>query len=81
MSDTTTTVPRPRLRVQYDTQVRDALKEQLGLANVMQVPRFEKIVINMGVGRATQQPSLLEKAVDDLTSISGNTVWSLSPNV
>ena len=47
------------------------LKEQLGLANVMQVPRLEKIVVNMGVGRATQQPSLLEGAVTDLTIITG----------
>jgi large subunit ribosomal protein L5 len=43
----------------------------LGLRNIMEVPRFEKIVINMGVGRATQQPSLLEGAVRDLTTISG----------
>jgi large subunit ribosomal protein L5 len=45
--------------------------EQLGIKNVMEVPTFEKIVINMGVGRATQQPSLLEGAVSDLTKISG----------
>ena len=37
----------------------------------MQIPKLDKIVINMGVGRATQQPSLLEKAVEDLTAISG----------
>ena len=62
---------RPRLRTMYDTQVRAALKQELGLANVMQVPRLEKIVINMGVGRATQQPSLLEGAVRDLEAIAG----------
>jgi large subunit ribosomal protein L5 len=65
------TVVRPRLRTKYDTEVRAALKEQLGLANVMQVPRLEKIVINMGVGKATQQPSLLEGAVKDLEQITG----------
>jgi large subunit ribosomal protein L5 len=70
MSDTAT-VQRPRLRVKYDTEVRAALKEQLGLGNIMQVPRLEKIVINMGVGKATQQPSLLEGAVRDLTEITG----------
>src|SRR6202011_500600 len=43
----------------------------LGLPNIMLVPRMEKIVINMGVGRATQQPSLLEGAVRDLTAITG----------
>jgi large subunit ribosomal protein L5 len=70
MADTAT-VQRPRLRVKYDTEVRAALQEQLGLANVMQVPRLEKIVINMGVGKATQQPSLLEGAVKDLEQITG----------
>ncbi len=65
------TATEPRLKVRYDTEVRAQLKEQLGLANVMQVPRFEKIVINMGVGRATQQASLLDGAVADLTVISG----------
>ena len=62
---------RPRLRQRYDNEVRNALKEQLGLANIMQVPRFEKIVVNMGVGGATQQASLLEGAVADLTTITG----------
>jgi large subunit ribosomal protein L5 len=70
MTDTATT-SRPRLRVKYDTEIRAALKDQLGLANIMQVPRLEKIVVNMGVGKATQQPSLLEGAVRDLTEITG----------
>jgi len=65
------TIARPRLKERYDTEIRAQLKETLGLANIMQVPRLEKIVINMGVGRATQQPSLLEGAVRDLTQISG----------
>jgi len=68
---TNTTIERPRLKQRYDTQIRDQLKQQLGLSNVMQVPRLEKIVVNMGVGRATQQPSLLEGAVSDLTIITG----------
>ncbi len=68
-TDTDTAIPR--LRQKYDSEIRDALQSQLGLGNVMQVPRLEKIVINMGVGRATQQPSLLEGAVSDLTRISG----------
>jgi large subunit ribosomal protein L5 len=67
----TSTTERPRLRVQYDTEVRAALKEQLGLGNVMQVPRFEKIVVNMGVGGAVSQPSLLEGAQRDLEQITG----------
>jgi large subunit ribosomal protein L5 len=71
----TTTAPaptaRPRLRQRYDGEIRTALRSELGLSNIMQVPRLEKIVINMGVGRATQQPSLLEGAVRDLETISG----------
>jgi large subunit ribosomal protein L5 len=68
---TTTESARPRLKVRYDAELRASLKESLGLANVMQVPRLEKIVVNMGVGRATQQPSLLEGAVKDLEQITG----------
>jgi large subunit ribosomal protein L5 len=71
VSDTTTAPVRPRLRVQYETEVRAALKESLGLGNVMQVPKFEKIVINMGVGAAVSQPSLLEGAQRDLEQITG----------
>jgi large subunit ribosomal protein L5 len=67
----TEATPVPRLKTSYDSEVRDALKEQLGLDNVMQVPRLEKIVINMGVGAAVGQPSLLEGAVKDLTRIAG----------
>ncbi len=66
-----TTATRPRLKDRYDQEIRAKLKDTLGLANIMQVPRFEKIVVNMGVGRATQQPSLLEGAVRDLTQITG----------
>ena len=69
MAATTTEVPR--LKAKYDAEVRAALKTQLGLENVMQVPRFEKIVVNMGVGRAVQQPSLLDGAVSDMTAITG----------
>jgi len=69
MSTTTTTAPR--LKLKYQDEIRHALKEQLALPNVMQVPKLDKIVINMGVGRATQQPSLLEGAVTDLTAIAG----------
>ena len=61
----------PRLKERYDAEIRTRLKDELSLSNVMQVPRFEKIVINMGVGRATQQASLLEGAVNDLTVITG----------
>lgn len=71
MSATTTETSVPRLKAKYDEEIRAALKEQLGLGNIMQVPRLEKIVLNMGVGAAVGQPSLLEGAVKDLTTISG----------
>jgi large subunit ribosomal protein L5 len=71
MADATATRERPRLKVRYDSEVRAQLLEQLGLKNVMEVPRLEKIVINMGVGKATQQASLLENSVRDLTIIAG----------
>ncbi|HWG73825.1 MAG TPA: 50S ribosomal protein L5 [Acidimicrobiales bacterium] len=62
---------RPRLRTRYDTEIREQLKARLELPNIMLVPRLDKIVINVGVGRATQQPALLEGAVRDLTAIAG----------
>src|SRR5215203_1018450 len=61
----------PRLKTKYAEEIKGNLQQQLGLTNVMQVPALTKIVINMGVGRATQQPSLLEGAVADLTLIAG----------
>jgi large subunit ribosomal protein L5 len=64
-------IERPRLRQRYDSEVRQSLLSELGLSNVMEVPRLSKIVINMGVGRATQQQSLLEGAVADLQLIAG----------
>ncbi len=75
MADTATRPPatkeRPRLKARYDSEIRAQLKESLGLGNIMEVPRLEKIVVNMGVGKATQQASLLEGAVTDLTLITG----------
>jgi large subunit ribosomal protein L5 len=72
MSDTATvTKSVPRLKTRYNDEIRERLRQELGVGNVMQVPRFEKIVVNMGVGRATQQPSLLETAVAELTTITG----------
>ena len=66
-----TTATSPRLKARYEAEIKQALLTQLGLTNPMQVPKLEKIVVNMGVGRATQQPSLLDGAVSDLTALSG----------
>jgi large subunit ribosomal protein L5 len=71
MSTSTQERTVPRLKARYDDTLRDQLREGLGLGNVMQVPRLEKVVLNMGVGAATGQASLLEGAVRDLTTITG----------
>ncbi len=59
------------LKAKYEKEIRGALEKSLGLQNVMQVPRLKKIVINMGVGEATQNPRLIDEAVDTLTAITG----------
>ncbi len=61
----------PRLKTRYLEELRPQLKTDLQLGNVMEVPQLVKIVLNMGVGRATQQASLLDGAVADLTLITG----------
>ncbi|HBT20959.1 MAG TPA: 50S ribosomal protein L5 [Peptococcaceae bacterium] len=61
----------PRLKEKYKKEVVPALMEIFKYKNVMEVPKIEKIVINMGVGEATQNPKALDAAVEDLTLISG----------
>ncbi len=69
MSENATTVPR--LKERFAGQIRSQLQSELELGNPMQVPRIVKIVVNMGVGKATQQRSLLDGAVSDLMIITG----------
>ena len=61
----------PRLKERYNNEIRAALKSELELGNIMQVPRLSKIVLNSGVGKATQQASLIEGAQRDLEMLSG----------
>ena len=61
----------PRFKQRYNDEIRGQLKETLGLGNIMEVPRLEKIVINMGVGAATDQARLLDGAISDLATITG----------
>lgn len=61
----------PRLQEKYQNEILPALVEELGRENRLALPRLEKIVVNMGVGKATQEKKLLEFAVDALTQISG----------
>lgn len=67
----TTTATRPRMRARYDETIRAQLKDTLELPNIMMVPKLDKISVNMGVGDAVGQASLLEGAVADLTLITG----------
>jgi len=67
----TATTTTPRLKTRYNDELRSSLQQELGLGNVMEVPRLSKIVLNCGVGKATQQASLLDGAVADLTVITG----------
>lgn len=67
----TTSTYTPRLKERYGAEVRAQLQKDLGLKNIMQVPRPEKIIVNMGVGEASKDAKLLEGAVRDLTAITG----------
>jgi large subunit ribosomal protein L5 len=74
MTDTNrtgTTRTPPRLKVRYREELLPALQQELGYANAMQVPRLEKVVVNMGVGEAIKEAKLLDAAVEDLATITG----------
>ncbi len=75
VADETTTVDaakvQPRLKLRYREEIAPALLEEFGFGNVMQVPGLVKIVVNMGVGEAARDSKLIEGAVKDLTSITG----------
>jgi large subunit ribosomal protein L5 len=77
MATKTTTKPgaengyAPRLKGRYEREVRPALKEQFGFSSIMQTPRIEKITVNMGVGEAKTNARALDKAVEELTTITG----------
>lgn len=60
-----------RLKELYQQKIVPQLRQELGCKNIMQVPRLTKIVINMGLGDAVQNPKVLESGVDDLTQIAG----------
>ena len=61
----------PRLKQRYNDELREQLQKELGFSNVMQVPRPEKAVVNMGVGEASRDAKLMDGAVKDLTTITG----------
>ena len=61
----------PRLKEQYYATVRDELQKKFGYTNVNQIPKFEKIVVNMGVGEAATDAKAIDGAIADLRSITG----------
>ena len=61
----------PRLRTEYDRHIRTQLTEKFGYANVMQVPKLDKVVLNMGVGEAVNDRKKAEQAAADLSLIAG----------
>jgi large subunit ribosomal protein L5 len=61
----------PRFKLRYREELRASLQQQLGFSNVNQVPRLDKIVVNMGVGDAIKDGRMLDAALEDLTTITG----------
>ncbi len=61
----------PRLKTQYEQELRPQLKEELGLDSIMEVPRITKITLNMGVGEAKTDAKQLDAAIEELTTIAG----------
>ena len=61
----------PRLRQQYQETIVPKLQEEFGYGNINQIPKVEKIVINIGLGEATTNPKLLERAMEELSMITG----------
>lgn len=66
-----TALPKPRLKEKYATEVAPKLKEQFSYKSVMQIPRLDKIVINMGTGTGEKDPKHLENSIRDMSLISG----------
>ncbi len=64
-------VAKPRLKLRYQDEIRDALQKEFAIANVMQIPGVTKVVVNMGVGEAARDAKLIEGAVRDLATITG----------
>ena len=62
---------KPRLRVHYDSKVIPALTKRFSYKNPMMVPRLQKVVVNMGLGAAVQNPKIIDSGVEDLRSITG----------
>ena len=71
MTAATETTYVPRLKERYNDELRDRLKDELGVASIMQVPRITKITLNMGVGEAKTDAKVLDQAIEELSTIAG----------
>ena len=71
MMAATETTYVPRLKQRYNDELRAQLKDELGVASIMQVPRITKITLNMGVGEAKTDAKVLDQAIEELTTIAG----------
>jgi large subunit ribosomal protein L5 len=67
----TTSAPAPRLKQRYRDELAPHLKDELGLENVMQIPKLDKIVLNVGLGEAVNDSRALEGALQDLATVTG----------
>ncbi len=68
---TTETKTKPRLQEHYESHVREQLRDTFGFENPMEIPRLDKIVVNVGLGEAKENPKLLESAREELAAITG----------
>lgn len=73
MTESTEKRPAPRLKQLYHDSVKAKLQEEFGYKNVMQVPKLEKITLNMGLGRAVGEPKIMVSAVEEMRAITGRT--------
>ena len=62
---------QPRLKQKYNSEIKKALQDEFGYANVNQIPKIVKVVVNTGVGEAARDSKVIDGAVDDLTKITG----------
>jgi len=61
----------PKLRKLYDSQIREQLKKEFGYASIMQAPRVVKVTVNMGLGKAKDEPKMIDNAIEELKAITG----------
>lgn len=66
-----------RLKEQYQNEIVDAMIKKFGYKNIMEVPKLDKIVVNMGVGEAKENAKVLEAAIKEISTNCGNIIWKV----